>query len=87
LLRIGAAAVRVDRRDTRCVVVNVDPATGRPDAAMLRLIGRHRVACAGVYGSTVRPGLVRIGDPVTITPGELARREMRFSEAEFHSLV
>lgn len=87
LLRIGAATVRVDRRDSRCVVVNVDPASGRPDASLLRLIGRHRAACAGVYGSTVRPGLVRIGDPVTITPGELARRKLRVSEAELHSLV
>ena len=65
-LRIGAAVVRIDRRDSRCVIVNVDPGTGQPDAAILRTVGRHRNACAGVYGTTVVPGLVRAGDPVMI---------------------
>ncbi|MGD0377417.1 MAG: MOSC N-terminal beta barrel domain-containing protein [Streptosporangiaceae bacterium] len=65
-LQIGEAIVRIDRRDTRCVIVNVDPGAGRPDAALLQVIGRHRGACAGVYGSTVRPGLVQAGDLVTI---------------------
>ncbi len=67
-LRIGAAMVRVDRRGTRCIIVNVDPATGEPDAPVLKIIGRHRRACAGVYGSTMRPGLIRVGDVVTIAP-------------------
>jgi len=65
-LRIGETIVRIDRRDTRCIVVNVDPGTGRPDAALLKVIGRHRGACAGVYGTTVRPGLVQVGDVVSI---------------------
>ena len=68
VLRIGDAEVRVDRRDVRCVIVNVDPDTGRPDAALLTSIPRSRQACAGVYGSTVRPGMIRVGDPVTIAP-------------------
>ena len=67
-LHIGAATVRVDRRDSRCVVVNVDPATGEPDAPVLKTIGRHRRAMAGVYGSTMRPGLIRVGDLMTIAP-------------------
>ena len=67
-LHIGAAIVRVDRRDARCIIVNVDPATGKPDAPVLRIIGRHRRAQAGVYGSTVRPGLIRVDDLVTIGP-------------------
>jgi uncharacterized protein len=67
-LHIGAAMVRVDRRDTRCIIVNVDPATGEPGAPVLKIIGRHRRARAGVYGTTMRPGLIRIGDLVTIAP-------------------
>jgi uncharacterized protein YcbX len=67
-LHLGDASVRVDRRDTRCIVVNVDPGRGQPDAPMLSIIGRHRHACAGVYGSTVRPGLVQLGDPVWLAP-------------------
>jgi uncharacterized protein YcbX len=65
-LRIGDASVRVDGRDTRCVVVNVDPGRGQPDAPLLKVIGSRRRACAGVYGTTVRPGLVRLGDPVSL---------------------
>ena len=58
----------VDRRDSRCVIVDVNPGTGQPDAPVLKAAGRQRNACAGVYGSTIRPGLVRVGDPVTIAP-------------------
>jgi uncharacterized protein len=68
-LRIGDASVRVDGRDARCVVVNVDPRRGQPDAPLLKVIGRHRRACAGVYGTTVRPGLIQVGDPVTLASG------------------
>ena len=65
-VRIGAAVVRMDRRDSRCVIVNVDPASGLPDSHLLKVIGTARGACAGVYGTTVRPGLIRIGDPVAV---------------------
>jgi uncharacterized protein YcbX len=68
-LRIGDASVRVDGRDTRCVIVNVDPGRGLPDAPLLKVIGRHRRACAGVYGTTAAPGLVRLGDPVILAAG------------------
>jgi uncharacterized protein YcbX len=63
---IGEAVVRIDRRDTRCVMVNVDPDTGRPAGDLLKVIGRQRGARAGVYASTVTPGLIRLGDPVTL---------------------
>jgi uncharacterized protein YcbX len=68
-LRIGAAGgpvVRVDRRDRRCVVVNVDPATGARDPAILRAIARHRQARLGTYATTVVPGRVAVGDPVVV---------------------
>lgn len=67
VLRIGDAALRVDQRDSRCVVVNVDPDSGEPDAPLLKVVASHRRARAGVYGSTEHPGLVHVGDPVTIT--------------------
>ena len=65
-VRIGAAVVRLDRRDSRCTVVNVDPARGRPDSRLLKVIGRARGTCAGVYGTIVRPGLIRVGNPVAV---------------------
>jgi uncharacterized protein YcbX len=67
-LCIGGAAIRVDRRDSRCVIPNVNPGTGQPDAPVLKVAGRHHGACAGVYATTIRPGLVRVGDPVMIAP-------------------
>lgn len=66
VLRIGGARVRVDKRDQRCVMVNVDPATSRRDPAVLRAIAREREACLGVYGSVVQPGTVRTGDEVAL---------------------
>ena len=53
VLRIGGMRMRVDQRDERCVIVNVDPVTTERDPAVLRTLAREREACAGVYGSTV----------------------------------
>lgn len=64
VLRIGDATMRVDKRDKRCVVVNVDPATAERDPSTLRAIAKTREGCLGVYGSTVQPGRVAIGDSV-----------------------
>jgi uncharacterized protein len=67
-LRIGEVAIRVDRRDSRCVIVNVNPGTGHPDGPVLKVVGQHRRSYAGVYGTTVQPGQLRVGDDVTIAP-------------------
>src|SRR4051812_22856273 len=66
VLQIGDARMRVDLRDERCVMVNVDPATSERDPAILRTIARERDACLGVYGSTVTPGRIAIGDRVLL---------------------
>jgi uncharacterized protein YcbX len=64
-LRVGAMTMRVDRRDERCVIVNVDPETAERDPRVLKAIAGNRDACLGVYGSTVAPGPVAVGDPVS----------------------
>ncbi|HEU4408828.1 MAG TPA: MOSC N-terminal beta barrel domain-containing protein [Polyangiaceae bacterium] len=66
VLQIGGLRMRVDQRDKRCVMVNVDPATGERDPAILRAIAHERQACLGIYGSTVRPGRVAVGDAVLL---------------------
>jgi uncharacterized protein YcbX len=68
VLRIGGLRMRIDKRDQRCVVVTVDPVTLRRDPAILRTIARDRDARFGVYGSTVTPGQVAVGDPVELEP-------------------
>jgi uncharacterized protein YcbX len=65
-LRLGALRMRIDKRDQRCVMVNVDPATGVRDPAVLRTIGRERDTCLGVYGSVATPGALAVGDPVVL---------------------
>jgi uncharacterized protein YcbX len=67
-LRVGSARMRVDKRDQRCVMVNVDPSTSRRDPRVLRTIVDERQNCLGVYGSTVSPGPVAIGDSVLLEP-------------------
>jgi uncharacterized protein YcbX len=68
VLVIGGMRMRVDQRDERCVMVNVDPGTDERDPAILRAIAKERQACAGVYGSVVAPGRVAVGDAVLIEP-------------------
>ena len=64
VLRIGGFSMRVDQRDQRCVMINVDPATTERDPSILKTAGRERDTCLGVYGTTVQPGRVAVGDPV-----------------------
>ena len=65
-LEIGSARIRVDRRDRRCVVANVDPESTQRDPSVLRAIARERQTCLGVYGSTVSPGRIEPGDAVRV---------------------
>jgi uncharacterized protein len=65
-LRIGGMRMRVDQQDERCVIVNVDPVTSERNHGVLRALARERQACIGVYGSTVSPGLVAVGDVVVL---------------------
>lgn len=65
VLRIGAGyRCRVDVRDQRCIMVNVDPGSGAMNPAVLRAIANGREARFGVYGMTVEPGEIKPGDQV-----------------------
>jgi uncharacterized protein YcbX len=66
VLRIGGMRMRVDKRDGRCVVITIDPATTERNPAILRAVARDRQGCLGVYGSTVEPGCMAVNDPVLI---------------------
>jgi uncharacterized protein len=67
-LCVGGLRMRVDQRDRRCVMVTIDPVTLRRNPAILRAIARERDGWLGVYGSTVEPGPVAVGDPVELEP-------------------
>lgn len=66
VLRIGGMRMRVDKRDARCVVITIDPATTERNPAILRTVAREREGCLGVYGSIVEPGRVAVHDPVVV---------------------
>ena len=66
-LNIGGMAMRVDKRDGRCVVITIDPVTTERNPAILRAVARNREGCVGIYGSTVTPGRVAIGDEVGVS--------------------
>lgn len=60
----GAARVRLNRPDARCMIVNLDPDGPGQQPSVLREIVATRGNYVGVYASVERPGRVQIGDPV-----------------------
>jgi uncharacterized protein YcbX len=70
-VRLGEAVVRVHGPTGRCAVTTHDPESGRPTLDTLRAILGYRgalddgVPAFGVYALVERPGVVRVGDPVT----------------------
>ena len=61
-----APRMRVDVPDKRCMMINFDHETAQRDPAVLRAVAQNRDACAGVYGSVERPGVLRAGAPVVL---------------------
>jgi uncharacterized protein YcbX len=59
-------AVSVTARDVRCMMVNIDPETGKQDARVLKAIARLNANNAGVYGTVVQTGTIRVGQPVNL---------------------
>jgi uncharacterized protein YcbX len=61
-----AAAVAVTMKDERCVMVNFDPDTAERDSEVMKTIVRLNENCAGVYGTVVRAGELRVGQVVSL---------------------
>jgi hypothetical protein len=68
-LRIGDAVVRLDSRRGRCPMTTVDPDTLQCDPGVLRDIVRRFNGQLALNADVLRPGIVRVGDPVTLVPG------------------
>ena len=60
------AAIGVTMKDERCVMVNFDPDTAEKDSAVMKTIVRLNKNYAGVYGTVVRAGELRVGQVVTL---------------------
>jgi hypothetical protein len=62
----SGAAVRVTMKDERCVMVNFDPDTAERDSEVMKTVVRLNGNYAGVYGTVVRAGELRVGQVVTL---------------------
>jgi uncharacterized protein len=62
VLRVGGLRLRVDQRDKRCVMVNIDPSSANSDPRVLRAVAKERDTRFGVYGTVVEPGKIPVGD-------------------------
>ncbi len=62
----SGAALRVTMRDERCVMVNLDPNTAEKDSEVMKTVVRMNENYAGVYGTVVRAGELRVGQVVTL---------------------
>ena len=59
-------AVSVTARDVRCVMINLDPDTAGHDKRVMKTVVRLNGNNAGVYGTVVQTGTIRVGDPVSL---------------------
>ena len=62
----ASAAVSVTQRDVRCAMLNLDPETGEKDVRVMKTVVRLNENQAGVYGTVVRTGTIRVGDRVRL---------------------
>ena len=69
-LRFGeesnGAAVGITMKDERCVMVNFDPDTAERDSEVMKTVVRLNQNYAGVYGTVVGVGELRVGQVVTL---------------------
>jgi len=72
-VRIGDALVSFNGHVGRCLVTSRDPDSGVIDLPTLDLLGEYRreapttePLALGIYGAVLEPGMVRLGDPVTV---------------------
>lgn len=69
LLRIGDRVLAsVAQRDTRCMMINIDPQTGKQNPKVLKTVAQQHKGDAGLYLTVVRPGVIRRGDAIQRVP-------------------
>ena len=70
ILEFGAEgtgpAISVTMRDKRCVMIDLDPDTAKANADLMKTVIRMNENYAGVYGTVVRTGELRVGQVVVL---------------------
>ena len=65
-LQVGEALLYVREGCERCVITTIDPDTTEVDPEVLRRTRLEAGGMMGVYCTVLQPGIVAVGDPVTI---------------------
>jgi uncharacterized protein YcbX len=63
---VPTAVIKVTMRDERCVMVNLDPDSAERDSEVMKTIVRLNDNYAGVYGTVIKAGELRVGQVVTL---------------------
>lgn len=64
LLQIGDAIIGVTKRDSRCMIVNLDPDSATQNPRVLKTVAQGHQGQVGIYANVVRSGVIRVGDPI-----------------------
>ena len=66
-VRIGPKAViAILERDSRCVIITLDPDTGEQAPAILKKVAQAHEGMAGVYGAVLVEGMLHKGDSIEL---------------------
>ena len=66
-LRIGAKViVQVLQRDSRCMMITLDPDTAEKTPAILKTVAQAHEGMAGVYAAVLRQGMIHRGDAIEV---------------------
>jgi uncharacterized protein len=64
-LRVGdKLTLMIVKKDGRCVIITLDPASGESSPHVLEAVARNHENCLGVYGSVLREGIARASDAI-----------------------
>jgi len=67
VVRLGETArVAITQVDQRCMMITLDPDSATPNPQVLRSVVKQHEQCAGVYGTVLTAGDVRVGDAVRL---------------------
>jgi uncharacterized protein len=60
--------VSVTMRDTRCMMINLDPDSAQSSPEVLKSVVRNNDKNAGIYGTIIRTGEIAVGQPIRFHP-------------------
>ena len=64
IVGIGSAVVSITKKDTRCMMINLDPDSAEQHPQVLRTVVRNHDEQAGIYANVIVPGIVHSGDAI-----------------------